>query len=63
MLTGLGQDKVNNGLFTRSIHPEVTQLDKRKLCWQVLRESDVHDKWTVLNILKCEWTSVGERRL
>lgn len=42
--TGLGQDKVNNGLFIRSIDPEVTQPDKRKLCGQVLRESDVNDK-------------------
>lgn len=39
-----GQDKVNNGLFIRSIDPEVTQPDKRKLCGQVLRESDVNDK-------------------
>lgn len=42
--TGLGQDRVNNGLFIRSIDPEVTQLDKRKLCWHVLRELDVNDK-------------------
>lgn len=63
LTTGLGQDKVNNGLFIRPIDPEVTQLDKRKLCGQVLRESDVNDKWTVLNVLKCEWASIGERRL
>ena len=55
LTTGLGQDKVNNGLFIRPIDPEVTQPDKRKLCGQVLRESDVNDKWTVLNVLKCEW--------
>lgn len=42
--TGLGQDRVNYGLFIRSIDPEVTQLEKRKLCWHVLRELDVNDK-------------------
>ena len=42
--TGLGQDRVNYGLLIRSIDPEVTLLDKRKLCWHILRGLDVNDK-------------------